>query len=91
MANKILAVAIGDPKNSFQINTTTDPNLDKARPYVRGLIAWLASQSVPPKDRNKLKKFQIGTAKDYTIDYRECRDSANDADLDAVHCARRLG
>ena len=54
MANKILAVAIGDPNNSFQISTTTDPNLDKVRPYIRGLISWLASQSVPPRDRNRL-------------------------------------
>jgi hypothetical protein len=83
MAKKILAVAIGDPNNSTQIKTATDANSDTVRPYVRGLISWLATQAVPPKAKN-LTKFQIGTTKDYVIDYRECRDSNNDTDLDAL-------
>jgi ABC-type uncharacterized transport system substrate-binding protein len=83
MAKKVLAVAIGDPNNSSLIKTAADANSDKVRPYVRGLVSWLATQAVPPKAKN-LTKFQIGTAKDYVIDYRECRDSNNDADLDAL-------
>jgi hypothetical protein len=73
----ILAVAIGDPKNTFTFQDASDTNLNEVRPYIRGLIDWLSKQPAAPKPKEKLDKYQIG--KDYVIQYRECKkdDLAN--------------
>jgi hypothetical protein len=47
-----------------------NPDLSGVRPYIKGLVAWLANQTDPPTPDNPLTKFNIGV--DYQIDYREC-------------------
>ena len=50
MAKKILAVAVGSPDNkTFQ--NFFDPDIDKVRPYIRGLVDWLALSSNNRKSR----------------------------------------
>jgi hypothetical protein len=78
----ILAVAVGNPSNDHVFDDTT-PDLRTVRPYVKGLISWLANQTDPPTPDNGLPKYNIGT--DYKIVYRE-RAVGNlpEAFLDAV-------
>jgi ABC-type uncharacterized transport system substrate-binding protein len=68
----IIAVAIGDPGNNWRFNDPNDANLKKVRPYISGLITWLADQTNPPTPdpQNPLKKYVIG--KQYVVEYREC-------------------
>jgi hypothetical protein len=66
----ILAVAIGDPRNNTVFDTTA-PDLSGVRPYIAGLVNWLANQTGEPKpDSPPPTKYNIGT--DYKIVYREC-------------------
>ena len=67
----ILAVAIGKPGNNQTI-TAMPPATSLVRPYINGLISWLANQTSKPDPDpdNPLNKYNIGT--DYQIDYREC-------------------
>ena len=65
----ILAVAIGNSANN-QVFTAPPPASSPARPYIKGLVSWLANQADPPTPDNPLTKYNIGT--DYQIDYREC-------------------
>src|SRR5947209_8129911 len=67
----ILAVAIGKSSNN-QVFTAAPSSSSLVRPYIKGLIAWLANQTDPPAPDpdNPLTKYNIGT--DYKIDYREC-------------------
>jgi hypothetical protein len=67
----ILAVAIGKPSNN-QVITAMPPATSLIRPYINGLISWLANQTSKPDPDpdNPLNKYDIGT--DYQIDYREC-------------------
>ena len=59
----ILAVAIGDPINSRQIDARD--KLTGARPYVRGLVDHLTEQKNPLSN----KDYLLGT--DFMIDYKE--------------------
>jgi hypothetical protein len=67
----ILAVAIGKPSNN-QVLTAAPSSTSLVRPYINGLISWLATQTDNPQPDpdNPLTKYNIGT--DYKIDYREC-------------------
>src|SRR3954453_18528592 len=67
----ILAVAIGKSANN-QVFTAAPPASSLVRPYINGLISWLANQTGNPQPDpdNPLNKYNIGT--DYQIDYREC-------------------
>ena len=65
----ILAVAIGNPANN-QVFKLPNPNLSAVRPYIQGLVDWLAHQTEPPAANSALTKYNIGV--DYQIDYREC-------------------
>jgi hypothetical protein len=67
----ILAVAIGKSSNN-QVFTAAPSSSSLVRPYINGLISWLANQTdnPAPDPDNPLKKYNIGT--DYKIDYREC-------------------
>jgi hypothetical protein len=63
----ILAVAVGN--STDQVFDKPHPDLSTVRPYVKGLISWLANQTDPPTPDNGLPKYTIGT--DYKIYYRE--------------------
>jgi hypothetical protein len=64
----ILAVAVG--KSSVEkVLDTANPSLTGVRPYIQGLISWLASQANPPTPDDPLPQYVIGT--DYRIVYRE--------------------
>ena len=65
----ILAVAIGNPANNHVFNAP-NPDLSTVRPYIKGLVDWLANQTDPPTSDSPLTKYKIGV--DYQIDYREC-------------------
>jgi hypothetical protein len=67
----ILAVAIGKSSNN-QVFTAAPSSSSLVRPYINGLISWLANQTdnPAPDPDNPLNKYNIGT--DYQIDYREC-------------------
>jgi hypothetical protein len=64
----ILAVAVGNPAND-QTFDTPNPNLSTVRPYIKGLVSWLANQPDPPTPDSTLSKYKIGV--DYKIVYRE--------------------
>ena len=68
MKKTILAVAVGNPNNDIVLDTS-NPNLNNVRPYVKGLISWLANQPDPPTPDNPIPTYKIGT--DYKIVYRE--------------------
>ena len=64
----ILAVAVGNSSND-SVFDTANPNVSGVRPYIKGLISWLANQPDPPDLDDPLPKYVIGT--DYKIVYRE--------------------
>ena len=64
----ILAVAVGNPANDQNFDTP-NPNLSSVRPYIKGLVNWLANQPDPPTSDSVLTKYKIGV--DYKIAYRE--------------------
>ena len=79
---KILAVAVGndgkDLANKPQIYIIIDKDtpaarLDTVRPYIKGLIGWLADNSTNLDLESLAKTFVLGDGKTYgyTIDYRE--------------------
>ena len=76
MARKILAVAVGDIDNKT-FTSSFDPDIDKVRPYIRGLVDWLALLSnnrKSPEDEDGLGTFKLGTgaaATQYQIDYKQ--------------------
>jgi hypothetical protein len=71
MAKVILAVAVGENAREVTLNTG-NPDLSTVRPYIEGLITWLASQNRtnPPQPDNNPPRYQIPGA--YSIIYREC-------------------
>ena len=71
----ILAVAIGDSRRSKLIKDANPATLNGVRPYITGLIKWLSKQPDPPTPNAVPNKYQIGDAKDYVIDYRECDET----------------
>ena len=71
----ILAVAIGKSGNSRIIKDANPASLNGTRPYIRGLINWLANQPDPPTPYDTPKTFTIGETNDYIIDYRECDEN----------------
>jgi hypothetical protein len=81
MANKIRAVAIGN-NDDWTSESTADAIPTYVRPYVNGLITWLAlaaGQKSHPQN-NRANKFDRGTgATDYKIEYKE-RDADDLAD-----------
>jgi len=78
MANKIRAVAVGNNAD-WDSENPADPIPVYARPYINGLITWLAlpaSEKSHPQN-GSAHKFNRGTgANDYKIQYRE-RDVGN--------------
>src|SRR5215216_558150 len=64
----ILAVAVGNSNNDT-VFETANPNFDAVRPYIKGLVSWLANQADPPTSDSVLTKYKIPT--DYRIVYRE--------------------
>lgn len=77
MAKKILAVAVGSPDNKTFTNRFDVDNDDKVRPYIKGLVDWLALSSNnrrSPEDEDMLGTFNLGSgaaANQYQIDYKE--------------------
>lgn len=66
----IVAVAIGNPGNNYDFQDPKDSKLANVRPYITGLINWLADQIAPPATDGPLNKYILG--QDYIIKYREC-------------------
>ena len=70
--NVIVAVAIGDPSNNWDFTDPLDTagKLATVRPYIKGLVDWLAAHSDPPTADDTLNVYSLG--KNYIIRYREC-------------------
>ena len=70
----IVAVAIGNSQKNTVIRDSSPATLKGLRPYIKGLISWLANEPDPPVPDSVLGRYQIGDANDYVIDYRECTE-----------------